>query len=71
MEKKLYKDQKNTTYELQRKIRVGKDTLYKYIRGESNIDNMPAKLILDIAYVEHIEANRLYQLIKEHLKGEK
>lgn len=68
--KKLYEDQKYTIYEIQRKLGVNKDTLYKYARGEIEIENMPIKWVLDIAKIEGVEVNTLYQkMIKWQLKG--
>lgn len=58
--KKLYKDQKYTIYEIQEKIGLAKDTLYKYARGTYKIENMPVSLIIDIAYIEKVEVNWLY-----------
>ena len=66
---KLYKGQKHSTYEIQKEIGVSKDTLYKYIRNERNVENMPIKMLMDIAYFEKIEVNELFKKLKEAQNG--
>lgn len=66
---KLYEKQKHTIYEIQKELGISKDTLYRYIRKQRNIDNMPVKILLDIAYFEKIEPNKLYREIKLYLGG--
>lgn len=65
--KKLYKEQKHSLYDIQRHIGVSKITLYNYANKKRNIDNMPLKMILDIALYEQIEPNELIKRIKEYL----
>lgn len=64
----LFEGQKQSLYKLQKEIKVGKDVLYKYARGERKIKEMPMKTILAIAYAEKIEVNILYEKM---LKAEK
>ena len=66
---KLYKGQKHSTYEIQKAIEVSKDTLYKYIRNERNVENMPIKMLMDIAYFEKTEVNELFEKLKEAQNG--
>lgn len=66
---KLYKGQKHSTYEIQKAIGVSKDTLYKYIRNERNVENMPIKMLMDIAYFEKTEVNELFKKLKEAQNG--
>ena len=66
---KLYKGQRHSTYEIQKAIGVSKDTLYKYIRNERNVENMPIKMLMDIAYFEKIEVNELFKKLKEAQNG--
>ena len=66
---KLYKGQKHSTYEIQKAIGVSKDTLYKYIRNERNVENMPIKMLMDIAYFEKIEVNKLYEEMKKYKRN--
>ena len=66
--KKLYKEQKHSLYEIQRKIGVSKITLYNYANKKRKVDNMPVSMILDIAYYEKIEPNKLLKEMKEYLK---
>ena len=63
---KLYEEQKHTIYEIQNAIGVGKDTLYRYVRGSRNVEKMPTKTLLDIAYFEKIEVNKLYEEMKKY-----
>ena len=67
---KLYKEKKHTIYEIQKEIGVGKDTLYRYARGNRNVEKMPTKMLLDIAYFEKIEVNKLYEEMKKYKKRE-
>lgn len=67
--KKLYKEQKHSLYEIQKKIGVSKITLYNYANKKRNIDKMPISMILDIAYYEEIEPSELIKRIKEYLYG--
>lgn len=66
--KKLYKEQKHSLYEIQNAIGVSRITLYNYANKKRNIDKMPTKILLDIAYYEKIEPNELTKRIKEYLK---
>jgi len=65
--KKLYKEQKHTLYEIQNAIGVSKITLYNYANGKRKVENMPIKMVLDIAYFEKIEPNELLKRMKEYL----
>ena len=67
--KKLYKEQKHTLYEIQKAIGVSKITLYNYANKKRDIESMPIKMVLDIAYFEKIEPNELIKRIKEYLYG--
>lgn len=66
--KKLYKEQKHSLYEIQKAIGVSKITLYNYANKKRKVDNMPVSMILDIAYYEKIEPNKLLKEMKEYLK---
>lgn len=66
--KKLYKEQKHSLYEIQNAIGVSKITLYNYANKKRKVDNMPVSMILDIAYYEKIEPNKLLKEMKEYLK---
>ena len=66
--KKLYKEQKHSLYEIQKEIGVSKITLYNYANKKRKIENMPSKMILDIACFEGIEPNVLMNSIREYLK---
>ena len=66
MKSQLYKNQKHTNYEIQKKLNLGKDCLYKYARKEHNIDNMPLKTAIDIANYEKISVEEMYIRMKEN-----
>ena len=66
--KRLYKEQKHSLYDIQNRIGVSRITLYNYANKKRSIDNMPTKMILDIAYYEEIDPNELVKRIKEYLK---
>ena len=63
---KLYEEQKHTLYDIQQKLGCSINTLYSYARGTHKIDNMPIKMILDIAYIEKVEVNELYKKMKKY-----
>ena len=67
--KKLYEEQKHSLYEIQNAIGVSRITLYNYANKKRNIENMPTKMLLDIAYYEQMEPNELIKRIKEYLYG--
>ena len=64
---KLYEEQKNSIYDLQKIVGCGKDTLYKYARRERDIKNMSIDYILKIANAEKIEPNVLFKRMEEYL----
>ena len=59
--KRLYKDQKNSIYRIAEKTGITRQLLYKYASGDYLIKNMPYRIVCDIAYVEKIEVNKLYE----------
>lgn len=64
---KLYEEQKHSIYYLQKELGLSKYALYHYTRTH-NIKNMPVGLILDIAYLEKVEPNWLYERMIEYEK---
>ena len=66
--KKLYKEQKHSLYDIQKRIGVSKVTLYNYANKKRNIDKMPVEMMLAIASYEEIKAGDLIKRIKEYLK---
>ena len=71
MKAKLYKNQKNTMYELQNKLNLSINTLYKYARKQTSIDKMPIGTLLGIAKLEEKEPIKLYYDMEEYLNGNK
>ena len=61
---KLYHDQKISTYKIQKDLNLSKYTLYRYCNGQRKIENMPTKLLLDLAYYLHMSPNTLFDKIK-------
>lgn len=64
--KQLYNGQKHTTYNIHKTLGLGKDCLYKYIRKEHSIDNMPLGIAIKIANYEQITVEELYKKCKEN-----
>lgn len=58
---KLYKDQKNSIYKLQKEANTGHYTLYRYAKGERNIKNISAELLTKIAELENVDPEKLYE----------
>ena len=68
--KKLYAEQKNSIYYLQKELGLANYTLYHYIKTHQ-IKNMPLKLVCDIAYLEKVEPNWLLERMLEYEKFNK
>ena len=68
--KKLYAEQKHSIYYIQKKLGLSLYSLYHYTRTH-NIKNMPLRLILDIAYIEGVEPNWLYERMIDYEKKNK
>ena len=65
--KKLYKEQKHSIYYLQKELGLAQYSLY-YYTTKYKIENMPVKLVLDIAYIEKVEPNWLLERMLEYEK---
>ena len=65
---KLYKEQKNTIYELQKELDLSINTLYNYARGRTDIDKMQIGTLISIARLEHKEPMELYNDMKTYLE---
>ena len=76
---KLYKEQKNTIYELRVSISdfisailssvcLFINTLYNYARGRTDIDKMQIGTLISIARLEHKEPMELYNDMKTYLE---
>lgn len=68
MEAKLYEKQKHTLYYLNKSLGLSKDCLNKYARGERKIEKLPAQVIIGLAYQEKVEANKLFEMMKDYQK---
>lgn len=64
---KLYEGQKNSIYFIQKKLGLSINTLYNYARKKTSINKMSANMINDIANIEKIEPNLLYEKMKSYL----
>ena len=72
MAKKIYEDQKNSIYTLQKKLGLSNYALYKYANNTIKIDKMPVGVFLEISKLEKETPGNLYQKIKKYQeKGEK
>lgn len=65
--KKLYAEQKHSIYYIQKELGLSKYSLY-YYTTKYKIENMPLKLVLDIAYIEKVEPNWLLERMLEYEK---
>lgn len=65
---KLFKEQKESLYKVQKEIGCGIYTLYRYAKGQRNIKNMPAKMVCDLANYFKIEVNDLYNKMLKYQK---
>jgi hypothetical protein len=68
--KKLYEEQKHSIYYLQKELGLAPYSLY-YYTTKYKIENMPLKLVLDIAYIEKVEPNWLLGRMLEYEKRNK
>ena len=67
--KKLFKEQNISLYRVAKDLKLPMVKLYRYAEGKTDIEKMPTKLILDLAYYFHIEVNKLYNDMINYLKG--
>lgn len=65
---KLYKEQKNTIYELQKQLDLSINTLYNYARRRTDIDKMQIGTLIKMATIEEQDPIKLYYEMKEYLK---
>lgn len=63
---KLYENQKNTIYKLQKILGLPPTTLYHYAKGRRNIDNIPAFWLIQISQIEGVEVNKLFKEMKKY-----
>ena len=63
---KLYENQKNTIYKLQKELGLPLTTLYHYAKGRRNIDNIPAFWLIQISQIEGVEVNKLFKEMKKY-----
>lgn len=68
---KLFEEQKQTLYQVQKELGLGRYTLYRYASGKHNIKNMPTNIICGLANYFKIEADTLYKKMLDYQnKGE-
>lgn len=58
--KKLFKEQNVSLYRISKDLHLPMAKLYQYAEGRLDIEEMPIKLVIDLAYYFHIEVNTLY-----------
>lgn len=68
--KKLYAEQKHSIYYLQKELGLSIYALYHYTKTHK-IENMPLKLVCDIAYIEKVEPNWLLERMLEYERSNK
>ena len=57
---KLYQNQKNSINYMRRKLGLDKMYLYRCVGNREKIERLPYKIVVDIAKIEGIEPNELY-----------
>lgn len=67
--KKLYEDQKNTLYQLQKELNLNIMRLYRYADGVVDVEKMPTGLLNDIARLEGIDPNELFNKMQQYQKN--
>ena len=66
--KKLFEEQNVSLYKIQKDIKLSSMRLYRYATKEIDIEKMPTKLVLDLAYYFKIEPNLLFKKMIDYLK---
>lgn len=69
--KKLFEEQKVSIYKIQQDLDLDHARLYRYVEGFAKIDNMPIKLILQLAHYFKKEPNKLFKEMKEYERRNK
>ena len=69
--KKLFEEQRVSIYKVQQDLGLDHARLYRYVSGTTKIENMPTKLILDLANYFKIEPNQLFKEMKEYERKRK
>lgn len=67
--KKLFKEQNVSLYRIAKDLNIPMAKLYRYADKNTDIEKMPTKLVIDLAYYFHIEINKFYNDMINYLKG--
>lgn len=70
MAKKLYKEQKHSTKNIEKALNLGAGTLYNYANKKRDITKMQIEMVCKIADYEKVGVRELYRKMKEYLKNE-
>lgn len=68
---KLYKEQKNSLYKIQKETGLSKYTLYRYAKGIANIRNMRFDTLKKIADIEEIDPISLLNKVENYQNNKK
>lgn len=63
---KLYEDQEVSIYQVQKDLGLGKYTLYRYASGERSVENMPVKILQELAKYFGMDIDIIYKKMKEY-----
>lgn len=63
---KIYEEQKDSIFKIQKDLNLDKMRLYRYAKGECSVENMPLKLLNDLARYFNIEPFVLLEKMKEY-----
>lgn len=65
---KLFEGQKVSLYQVQKELGYAIQTLYRYARNERKIENMPGKMLVELAKYFKMEPEKLYVEIQKYQK---
>ena len=65
---KLFEGQKVSLYQVQKDLGYAIQTLYRYARNERKIENMPGKMLVELAKYFKMEPEKLYVEIQKYQK---
>lgn len=63
---KIYEEQTDSIFKIQKDLNLDKMRLYRYANGKCSVENMPPKLLNDLAIYFNIEPFVLLEKMKEY-----
>lgn len=65
---KLFEEQDESLYKIQKNCALGQYTLYRYAKGQRKIENMPLDILFRLSLYLNIEAYDLYIKMLDYQK---